>query len=86
MPGAGSTGRVTGFDLTFSAPKSVSLLWALADSSLREVVAAHDVAVVDAFAALEAEAVVARRGHGGTVGSRPRTRCREVRAPHIASR
>jgi conjugative relaxase-like TrwC/TraI family protein len=67
IPGVGSRGRVTGFDLTFSAPKSVSLLWALAEpATAAVVVAAHDAAVADAFAALEAEAIVARRGHGGT--------------------
>jgi conjugative relaxase-like TrwC/TraI family protein len=59
-------GRVTGFDLTFSAPKSVSLLWALSDTDVSDAVAAaHDAAVADAFAALEAEAVFARRGHDG---------------------
>jgi conjugative relaxase-like TrwC/TraI family protein len=64
--GAGGTGRVTGFDLTFSAPKSVTLLWALGDPDIAAaVVAAHDGAVADAFAVFEAEAVRARRGHAG---------------------
>ena len=37
---------VTGYDLTFSAPKSVSTLWALGDARTGEVVAAaHDAAV-----------------------------------------
>jgi conjugative relaxase-like TrwC/TraI family protein len=66
VPGAGGKGRVTGFDLTFSAPKSVTLLWALSDAdTAAAVVAAHDAAVADAFGALEAEAVFARRGHAG---------------------
>ncbi len=63
---AGRPGRVTGFDLTFSAPKSVSLLWALSDPETARMVAeAHDRAVGDALYALEREAVAARRGHGG---------------------
>lgn len=67
IPGAGTAGRVSGFDLTFSAPKSVSVAWALSDPDTASVVAAaHDAAVGEAFAALEAEAVMARRGHGGT--------------------
>lgn len=66
LPGSRRPGRVTGYDLTFSAPKSVSLLWALSDpATADQVVAAHDGAVADALAALEAEAVVARRGHDG---------------------
>ena len=41
--------RVTGFDLTLSAPKSVALLWGLGDERLAgHVVAAHDVAVAAA--------------------------------------
>ena len=63
----GRSGRVTGYDLTFSAPKSVSLLWALGDEQTgAAVVDAHDRAVVDALDFLEGEAVVARRGHDGT--------------------
>ena len=63
---AGRSGRVTGYDLTFSAPKSVSLLWALGDEQAAAAVAdAHDRAVVDALDLIEAEAVMARRGSGG---------------------
>jgi conjugative relaxase-like TrwC/TraI family protein len=40
-------GSVRGFDVTCSAPKSVSVLWALGDDHVRsEVLAAHDAAVV----------------------------------------
>lgn len=60
------TARVAGFDLTFSAPKSVSVLWALADPEVGEAVRrAHDVAVEDALGYLERHATKARRGAGG---------------------
>lgn len=64
---AGSDRRLSGLDLTFSAPKSVSLLWALhPDPTVRNTVAAgHDRAVGDALAFLESDAVRARRGHNG---------------------
>ena len=55
--------RVAAFDLTFSAPKSVSTLYALGDSdAVRD---AHDRAVREAFAYLERSAASVRRGHGG---------------------
>ena len=59
--------RVTGFDLTFSAPKSVSVLWGLSDPEVSKAVRrAHDGAVVEALGYLERHATVARRGAGGT--------------------
>lgn len=58
--------KVPGFDLTLSAPKSVSLLWGLGDERLAsEVVGAHDAAVTAAVLYLEEEACVVRRGRGG---------------------
>jgi len=55
-----------GFDLTFSAPKSVSLLWAFGDDRVRsQVVAAHEAAVDQALGHLERHATLARRGAGG---------------------
>jgi Ti-type conjugative transfer relaxase TraA len=58
--------RVAGFDLTFSAPKSVSVLYGLgSDTVSREVRDAHHEAVVDAIGYLEAHAAWARRGHDG---------------------
>jgi conjugative relaxase-like TrwC/TraI family protein len=57
---------VTGYDLTFSAPKSVSTLWALGDASTGEVVvAAHDAAVKAALGYLERHASLSRRGRDG---------------------
>jgi conjugative relaxase-like TrwC/TraI family protein len=61
-----SSKRVAGFDLCFSAPKSVSVAWALAPPELaRAIVGAHDNAVEHAVGAMEAEALRARRGAGG---------------------
>lgn len=55
--------RVPGFDLTFSAPKSVSVLYALADPLARaEVVEATNTAVEEAVRWLEREACFVRRG------------------------
>jgi conjugative relaxase-like TrwC/TraI family protein len=57
---------VTGFDLTFSAPKSVSALWALGDSrTAAEAVAAHRAAVRAGLAYLDAHAALSRRGRDG---------------------
>jgi conjugative relaxase-like TrwC/TraI family protein len=60
-------GRTPGFDLTFSASKSVSLLHALASPDIaRKVSAAHDHAVAETLGWLESNACVVRRGAGGT--------------------
>ncbi|HEY8720913.1 MobF family relaxase [Pengzhenrongella sp.] len=62
---------VVGFDLTFTAPKSVSVLWALADDGTREQVhAAHRAALQVALEFVEAKVVRTRVGAGG---------CRQVR-------
>jgi conjugative relaxase-like TrwC/TraI family protein len=60
--------RVGGFDLTFSAPKSVSVLFGVGDATTRERVrAAHDLATRAAVGYLEGSAAAVRRGHGGAV-------------------
>lgn len=58
---------VRGFDATFSAPKSVSVLWALSpDPFVRaEVADAHDAAVVAALSWVERHGAVTRRGTDG---------------------
>jgi conjugative relaxase-like TrwC/TraI family protein len=59
-------GRVSGFDLTYSAPKSVSLLYGLSDPTTSEVVRrAHADAVADALGYLERRGLRLRRGAGG---------------------
>jgi conjugative relaxase-like TrwC/TraI family protein len=58
---------VPGFDLTFSAPKSVSLTWALGGHPVSGVVAeAHRAAVREGLAYLERNACWVRRGKGGS--------------------
>ncbi len=58
--------RVPAFDVTLSAPKSVSVLWALADDHVAEIVIeAHEAAVDATIGYLEREAVRSRRGHDG---------------------
>jgi conjugative relaxase-like TrwC/TraI family protein len=58
--------KVPGFDHTFRAPKSVSLLWALSDRATAEqVVLAHDAAVDAAIGYLQRAAGFSRRGAGG---------------------
>lgn len=57
---------VPGFDLTFSAPKSVSLTWALGGHPVSgQVKEAHAAAVAEALGYLERQACWARRGRGG---------------------
>jgi conjugative relaxase-like TrwC/TraI family protein len=59
--------KVPGFDATFCAPKTVSLLFALGDpEASNEVRNAHDTAMAAAMQVLEVEAARARRGRGGT--------------------
>jgi conjugative relaxase-like TrwC/TraI family protein len=56
-----SHGKVAGFDHTFSAPKSVSLLYAYGDDEVRNaVVAAHRKAVSDAFGYMEERCSISR--------------------------
>jgi conjugative relaxase-like TrwC/TraI family protein len=59
-------GAVPGFDLTFSAPKSVSLTWALAGPPVgTEVAEAHAAAVEAGLDYLQEVACLTRRGAGG---------------------
>jgi conjugative relaxase-like TrwC/TraI family protein len=58
--------RLPGLDLTFSAPKSVSLLFALSDEGVSLAIRrAHDAAVTQALGYLEREASEVRRGKDG---------------------
>jgi conjugative relaxase-like TrwC/TraI family protein len=69
-PGSGSplrSGRATvaGFDLTFTAPKSVSVLFGLGGPEVaQQVLAAHGEAVADALGYVARHAMAARRGSG----------------------
>ena len=54
---------VAGFDLTFSVPKSVSVLWGVADAATQERIAeAHHAAVADVLAFFEREVAATRAG------------------------
>ncbi|WP_216656407.1 MobF family relaxase [Nocardioides marmotae] len=60
---AGMRRAVAGFDLTFSVPKSVSVLWGVADAATQErIVAAHHAAVADVIALFEREVAATRAG------------------------
>lgn len=55
-----------GWDLTFSAPKSVSILWAVAPRATRDAIRdAHHEAVAEALSFIEANFAFTRRGEGG---------------------
>jgi len=58
--------KVAAIDLTFSAPKSVSVLFAVAGGGISDaLVDAHECAVAAAVGYLEREACFTRRGHAG---------------------
>src|SRR4030088_650345 len=60
-----------GWDMTFSAPKSVSVLWALSEGHDREAIEkAHRSAVLVATTRLQATARRGRRGRGGGTHAR----------------
>ena len=62
----GGRSKVAAFDLTFSAPKSVSVLFAIGEPGLAgALVEAHEAAVDAALGYLEREACRVRRGRGG---------------------
>lgn len=60
--------KVLGFDLTYSAPKSVSLMFVLGDEKVREEVrSAHDAAVLEAMSYMEHVAAWGREGAAGKI-------------------
>lgn len=62
------SGRVQGVDLTFNAPKSVSVLWAAADTKLQQQIQQAQLrAVREAIALLEEHAAFTRRGKAGAI-------------------
>jgi conjugative relaxase-like TrwC/TraI family protein len=70
--GVASTRRpVAGFDLTFSVPKSVSVLWGVADADLQAMILeSHHAAVAEVIDYLEREVAATRTGitnHNGAV-------------------
>jgi len=74
-PGTGEAlrrnGSIAGFDVTFSAPKSVSVLFAVGDPFIQRAVReAHRAAVLDAFGYFERSTAFGRRGSGGATSIR----------------
>jgi conjugative relaxase-like TrwC/TraI family protein len=62
----GTRRTVAGYDYTFSVPKSVSALWAVADAAVQAaIVAAHHAAVADVVALMERDVAATRIGHAG---------------------
>jgi conjugative relaxase-like TrwC/TraI family protein len=62
------TAQVAGYALSFAPPKSVSVLWGLADGAVSaEVRRSHDAAVEVALEFLQEHAAFTRRGRGGVV-------------------
>ena len=58
--------RVSGFDLTFTVPKSASVLWGVGDELTRQAVAdAHRAAVADLLGWVEHRALFTRTGRNG---------------------
>ena len=77
--------RQRGWDLTFNAPKSVSVLWAMVGEKERRLIESiHFKAVEGAIGYIERDAAVARRGSGGSRSEH----CSLVAAafPHATSR
>ena len=66
MQNAGDPNRRAGWDLTFSAPKSVSVAWGIGDATTRETIEkAHAEAVREAFNVMQTNASFARTGAQG---------------------
>lgn len=76
VPNARLKGRCSGFDCTFSAVKSVSILWALSDLKARSIISkAHQEAVEEALSYLEENAAFTRTGAQGVERKRTSNLC-----------
>ncbi|MES2462095.1 MAG: MobF family relaxase, partial [Armatimonadota bacterium] len=65
---AGAKDHQPGWDLTFSAPKSVSVLWSQADPQVRKIIEdCHFAAVKTALGFIEETSAITRRGKGGHI-------------------
>ncbi|MEE8735844.1 MULTISPECIES: MobF family relaxase [Bifidobacterium] len=66
----GTRRAVAGYDLTFSVPKSLSVLWGVADAGTQALIAdAHHTAVAQVIAFFEREVATTRVGAAGPEGS-----------------
>lgn len=67
---SGTRRAVAGFDYTFSVPKSVSAIWAVADAGTQSLIAdAHHAAVAELVALIEREVAATRVGATGPDGA-----------------
>jgi conjugative relaxase-like TrwC/TraI family protein len=83
----GDGSRVAGIDLTFSAPKSVSALWAVSSPYERaQVEAAHSQAVAGTIARIEREVELLRTRSGGQLRFHRAHRLLAAEFVHTASR
>lgn len=77
----GARTATAGFDFTFSVPKSVSVLWAVADAGTQSlIVDAHHEAVAEVLAFLEREVAVTRAGANARDGASAQHAVRGVAA------
>lgn len=77
----GARTATAGFDYTFSVPKSVSVLWAVADAGTQSlIVEAHHEAVAEALAFMEREVAVTRAGANARDGASAQHAVRGVAA------
>lgn len=77
----GARSVTAGFDYTFSVPKSVSVLWAVADAGTQSlIVEAHHEAVAEVLAFLEREVAVTRAGANARDGASAQHAVRGVAA------
>jgi conjugative relaxase-like TrwC/TraI family protein len=83
----GNGTRVAGVDMTFSAPKSVSALWAVSSPYERaRIEAAHSRAVAGAVARVEREVELVRTRHNGKLEWQKANRLVAAEFVHTASR
>ena len=62
----GSRRTVAGYDVTFSVPKNLWALWAVADAAVQDrIVEAYHQAVADVLALMERDVAATRVGHAG---------------------
>ncbi len=60
--------RQSGWDITFSAPKPVSVLWSQSDAQVQKTIEkCHDLATRKSLSFLEENAAITRRGEGGRI-------------------
>ena len=83
----GDGSRVAGIDLTFSAPKSVSALWAMSGPYRRaQIEVAHRRAVASALARVQGDVPVVRRREGGLMRHEPARSLVAAEFVHTSSR